>query len=131
MTIEPIKSDNAPAPVAPYSQAIRAGDFLFLSGQGPIDPQTGLKISGGIEEQVARTMDNVVAILKAAGGSVSDLVKVTMFLRDIGDFQAASKVYGNYFEGPPPARTCIQAGELPLQIGVEIEAIAYLPQRSE
>lgn len=128
MSINPIKTSKAPSPVAPYSQAMRAGDFLFISGQGPIDPQTGKAITGDIKAQVARTMDNILAILTEAGGSISEIAKVNMYLHDINDFQDASSVYGTYFDGPPPARTCIQAGELPGQIGVEIEAVAYLPR---
>ena len=128
MSILPIKTNKAPSPIAPYSQALRAGDFLFISGQGPIDPQTGLAVLGDIKKQVTRTMDNILAILTEAGGSFSAIVKVNIYLRDINDFRNMSSVYGTYFEGPPPARTCIQAGELPGQIGVEIEAIAYLPR---
>lgn len=127
MTIKSILTDNAPKPIAPYSQAIRAGDFIFVSGQGPINTNTGNVISGGIRKQVQQTIENIASILKAAGGSLKDVVKTNMYLHDIEDFFTASDAYGEYFSEPLPARTCIQAGNLPGNIGVEIEVIAYIP----
>jgi 2-iminobutanoate/2-iminopropanoate deaminase len=128
MDIQAIRVDDAPAPIAPYSQGIRAGDFLFVSGQGPVDPKTGQVVVGSIEVQTARVMENIAAILHGAGATFGNVVKCNMYLRDIDDFAAASKVYGSYLGAPQPARTCIQAADLPLHIAVEVEAIAYIPK---
>lgn len=111
--------------VGPYSPAILAGDFLFISGQIPVD-ESGELVRGGIEEQAARCMENLRAVLTAAGASFSDLVKVTIYLADMGDFQAVNQVYSRYFELEPPARACIQVAALPKGARIEIEAIAYL-----
>jgi 2-iminobutanoate/2-iminopropanoate deaminase len=111
--------------VGPYSPAIRAGDFLFVSGQIPIDSE-GRLVSGGIEEQARQAMENLKRVLDAAGASLKDLVKVTIYLVDMGDFAAVNKVYGSYFDLDPPARACVAVKELPKGARVEIEAIAYL-----
>ncbi len=109
----------------PYSPAIRAGDFLFISGQIPIDSE-GELVTGGIEEQVRQAMENLKRVLAAAGASLKDLVKVTIYLTDMGDFAAVNKVYGSYFDLDPPARACVAVKELPKGARVEIEAVAYL-----
>ena len=108
----------------PYSPAIRAGDFLFVSGQIPVD-ESGELVQGGIEEQTRRCMENLRAVLSAAGASFSDLVKVTIYLTDMGDFQAVNRIYAEYFDLAPPARACVQVGALPKGARIEIEAVAY------
>lgn len=115
---------KGPRPVGPYSPAIRANGFVFVSGQGPIDPQTREIKPGPIQEQVRQTLDNVKAILEAAGSSLEKAVKCTVYLRDIANFQAMNEVYGTYFGEILPARTTIQAGDLPGHIDVEIDVIA-------
>lgn len=119
-----ITTDGAPRPIAPYSQAIVEGDFVFVSGQGPVDPKTGKYVPGDIKSEAKRTMDNLKAIVEAAGSSMDKVVKCNIYLRDIRDFPAVNEVYGACFTAPHPARTTIQAGALPLGIGVEIECIA-------
>ena len=109
----------------PYSPAIRAGGFLFISGQIPVDG-AGELVRGGIEEQTRQCMENLRAVLSAAGASFSDLVKVTIYLADMGDFVAVNRVYGEYFDLEPPARACVQVGALPKGARIEIEALAYL-----
>ena len=108
----------------PYSPAIRAGDFLFISGQIPVDA-AGKLVPGGIEEQARRAMENLKLILAAAGASLKDLVKVTIYLVDMDDFAAVNRVYGSYFDLDPPARACVAVKELPKGARVEIEAVAY------
>lgn len=122
-----IRTAAAPAPVGPYSQAIRSGNFVFTAGQGALDPTTGKLVAGGITEQTARTLENLKAVLEAAGSSLSQAVKATVFLKDMNDFAAMNAVYQRYLapEGSaPPARTTIQAARLPNDILVEIELIA-------
>ncbi|MGY4706453.1 RidA family protein [Candidatus Bipolaricaulota sp. J31] len=109
----------------PYSPAIRAGDFLFISGQIPID-SSGALVAGGIEEQARQAMENLKAVLAAAGASLKDLVRVTIYLVDMDDFAVVNRVYGSYFDLEPPARACVAVKELPKGARVEIEAIAYL-----
>ncbi len=109
----------------PYSPAIRAGDFLFISGQIPVDTAGNL-VPGGIEEQTRRAMENMKLVLAAAGASLKDLVKVTIYLVDMDDFTAVNRVYGSYFDLEPPARACVAVKELPKGARVEIEAIAYV-----
>jgi len=121
---EQIFPENGPPPAGPYSPAIRANGFVFVSGQGPIDLETGKPLRGPIEGQVHRTMQNVKLILESAGTSLDRIVKTTIYLRDLGNFGRMNEIYGSYFEGVPPARTTIQAADLPMGIDVEIEAIA-------
>lgn len=121
---EQIYPKDGPAPAGPYSPAIRANGFIFVSGQGPLILETGQPLRGPIEDQVHRTMQNLKLILEAAGSSLEKIVKTTIFLRDIRDFQRVNVVYAEYFGEVPPARTTIQAAALPLQIDVEIEAVA-------
>jgi 2-iminobutanoate/2-iminopropanoate deaminase len=123
-----VRTDNAPKPVGPYNQAIRAGDFVFVAGQGPLNPQTGQRESSSIEAETRQVLENVKAILAAAGASLADVVKTTCFLSNMDDFKAFNAVYAEYFPSEPPARTTIQAGRLPMDINVEVEAIAYLPK---
>ena len=120
-----IKSDNAPAPIGPYSQAVQAGNLLFVSGQVPLDPKTGEMVQGDIAELTRRCMDSVVAILQEAGMTTANIVKTGIFLADMGDFAAMNEVYGSYFEeGIPPARAAVQPARLPKDARIEIEVIA-------
>ncbi len=123
-TRKPVVTDNAPRPIGPYSQAIVEGDFIFCAGQGPGNPQTGKLEMGDVAAQTTRTLENMKAILEAAGSSLDKVVKCNVYLGNIADFAAMNEVYGRYFTAPYPARTTIQAGALPGGIAVEIECIA-------
>ncbi|MEE8413236.1 MAG: RidA family protein [Dehalococcoidales bacterium] len=119
-----ISSDAAPPAAGPYSQAVQAGNFLFLSGQLPLDPESG-KIKGNdIETQTKQALNNMQAILSATGLSLSDVVKTTVFLKDIQHFSRMNEVYKEYFNQDPPARSCFEVANLPLNALVEIESIA-------
>jgi len=119
-----IVTAQAPKPVGPYSQAIVEGDFIFVAGQGPINPGTGKVELGDARSETKRVFENMRAILDAAGSSLDHVVKCNVYLRDINDFAAMNEVYQTYFSAPFPARTTIQAGALPGGIAVEIECIA-------
>lgn len=119
-----IVTDKGPRPVGPYSQAIVEGDFIFVSGQGPINPHTGQLELGDTRAETKRVFENIKAILTAAGSSLDQVLKCNVYLRDIDDFAAMNAVYETYFSKPFPARTTIQAGALPGGIAVEIECIA-------
>ncbi|MCJ7751576.1 MAG: Rid family detoxifying hydrolase [Armatimonadetes bacterium] len=121
---EVIISDELPAPKGPYSPAIRAGGFVFVSGQGPIDPATGEVVKRDIQQQTRLVLENVRAILGAAGSSLDKVVKTNVYLSDIANFAAMNEVYATFFTAEPPARTTIQAAALPLGIDVEIDVIA-------
>ena len=123
---EPLSTPNAPAAIGPYSQGIRAGDFLFVSGQIPLDPATGTLIQGDIAEQTHRVLRNLAAILEAAGASFHHVVKTTVYLADMSEFAAMNEVYATYFPAPAPARATVQAARLPRDVRVEIDLIAYL-----
>ena len=123
---EVIATDQAPRAIGPYSQAIRAGNLLFCSGQIPIDPATGEFVSGGVAEQTEQVMRNLSAVLKAGQSSLKQVVKTTVFLADMDDFTAMNKVYGRFFGENPPARATVQAARLPRDAKVEIEAIALI-----
>jgi 2-iminobutanoate/2-iminopropanoate deaminase len=124
MPKEIIASDELPPVKGPYSPAVRAGGFLFVSGQGPIDPASGEPSRGSIEEQTRLVFSNIKAILEAAGASLDRVVKTTVYLDDIQNFAAMNAVYATFFPTDPPARTTIQAANLPLGIAVEIDVIA-------
>jgi 2-iminobutanoate/2-iminopropanoate deaminase len=119
-----IVTDKAPKPIGPYSQAVTDGDFIFVSGQGATNPQTGKKELGDVRSETKRTFENLRAILQAAGSSMDHVVKCNVYLRDINDFAAMNEVYETVFTKPFPARTTIQAAALPGGIAVEIECIA-------
>lgn len=119
-----IITGNAPKPMGPYSQAVVEGDFIFLAGQGPGNPETGQLDRGDVQLETRRTFENMKAILAAAGSSLDKVVKCNVYLRDINDFAQMNEVYATYFNPPFPARTTIQAGALPGGIAVEIECIA-------
>jgi 2-iminobutanoate/2-iminopropanoate deaminase len=121
-----LSSPNAPAAIGPYSQAIRAGDFLFVSGQIPLDPSTGALIEGDVAAQTHRVLRNLGAILTAAGTSFDHVVKTTVYLADMSEFGAMNEVYATYFPSPAPARATIQAARLPRDVRVEIDLIAHL-----
>jgi len=120
----PISSSDAPTAIGPYSPAVRAGQLLFVSGQIPIDPATGNIVDGDIAAQTRRVLDNVGALLTAAGRSFADVVRTTIFLADMNDFAAVNTVYGSYFTAPFPARATVQVARLPKDARVEIDAIA-------
>jgi len=122
----PVSSPNAPAAIGPYSQAIIAGDFLFASGQIPLDPTTGTITEGGITAQTHQVLQNLGAVLSAAGVTFDRVVKTTIYLADMGDFAAVNEVYAGYFPSPAPARATIQAAGLPKNVRVEIDLVAYL-----
>ena len=122
--MEAIRSDAVPAPVGPYSQGVRSGDFVYTSGQIPLDPATGELVSGDIRREAGQVLDNVARVLEAAGTSLSKAVKVTVFLTDMGDFGDVNEVYARYFSEPFPARSCVQVAALPMGVRVEIEVIA-------
>ena len=127
MKREIVATDKAPAAVGPYSQAVRAGDWLFTAGQIALDPATGRLVEGGIEDQTRRVLTNLSAVLGAAGTSLSHVVKTTVFLIDMGEFKAMNSVYAEFFPDAPPARSTVQVTALPLGSRVEIEAVAIVP----
>ena len=122
-----IQSSDAPAPVAAYSQAIASGELLFCSGQIAIDPKTGQMVTGGIEAETEQVLTNLRAVLAAAGASLSDVVKTTVYLADFNDFQAMNAIYVRAFPTDPPARATVGVSALPRGAKVELEAIARLP----
>jgi 2-iminobutanoate/2-iminopropanoate deaminase len=122
--MKPVTSLSAPAAIGPYSQAIDAGDFVFLSGQVPIVPATGELVTGVIGVETDRVLDNLAAVLEAAGCSFADVVKTTIYLTDLGNFQAVNAVYAKRFGEAPPARATVQVAALPKGARVEIDAIA-------
>ncbi len=119
-----IATDRAPQAIGPYSQAVRAGNLVFASGQIPIDPATGEFVAGGITEQTEQVLRNLSAVFEAAGLGLAQVVKTTVFLVDMDDFAAMNEVYGKFFAQQPPARATVQAARLPRDARVEIEAIA-------
>jgi 2-iminobutanoate/2-iminopropanoate deaminase len=127
MTRQIITTDKAPKAIGPYSQAVAANGFLFTSGQIPIDPSTGQLVAGTIEAQAHQVFKNLSAIAEQAGIGLADAVKTTVFLSDINDFKAVNAVYDQYFTEPFPARSAFQVGALPLNAGMEVEAIFQLP----
>ncbi|HEX7086442.1 MAG TPA: RidA family protein [Vicinamibacterales bacterium] len=125
---EAIATANAPAAIGPYSQAIRAGGLLFCSGQIPLDPATGRLVEGDVAAQTRQVLANLEAVLAAAGASLADVVRTTVYLADLADFTAMNEVYASRFASPAPARSTIQAARLPRDARVEIDAIAVLPR---
>ena len=122
--MKPVNSLSAPTAIGPYSQAIDAGDLVFLSGQVPIDPKSGELVQGDISVQTDRVLDNLAAVLEAAGCSFADVVKTTIYLTDLGDFQVVNATYAKRFTAAPPARATVQVSALPKGARVEIDAIA-------
>ena len=122
-----VSTPDAPRAIGPYSQAIRAGQFLFLSGQIPLDPATGEVVPGDVRAQTRRVLDNISGVLAAADVSMDAVVKTTVFLIDLADFSAMNEVYATAFDAPAPARSTVEVSRLPRDVRVEIEAIALLP----
>jgi len=127
MNKEIIATDRAPAAVGPYSQAVRVGDFVFTAGQVALDPATGQMVADNIEAQTRQVLANLSAVLEAAGTSLSNVVKTTVFLADMAEFKAMNAVYAEFFPEGPPARSTVQVAALPLGARVEIEAVAVVP----
>jgi 2-iminobutanoate/2-iminopropanoate deaminase len=121
-----IHTDGAPAAIGPYSQAIESGGFVFTAGQIGLDPGTGEFVEGGVAEQAERALNNLSAVLEAAGSSMKDVVKTTLYLADMGEFVTVNEIYAGYFSQPFPARSAVQAADLPKGALVEIDAIARL-----
>ena len=126
-----ISTNEAPAAIGPYSQAVRTGTFLFCSGQIPLDPKSGQIIPGEIDAQTRRVLNNIAAVLRAEGATFEDVVKTTIFLTDLGDFQTVNEIYGSYFKNQPPARSTVQVAALPKGARVEIEAIAVVKEAGQ
>ncbi len=126
MPRQPIHSDRAPAAIGPYSQAVRAGDTVFLSGQTPIDPATGALVEGDIAVQARRAFDNLRAVCEAAGGSFDDVVRIGLYLTNLGQFATVNAVMAEYFQAPYPARSTIEVSALPKGAAFEVDAVLYL-----
>jgi len=121
-----IQTDKAPQAIGPYSQAVKVGDFLFVSGQIPIDPQSGQLVTGDIQMETKQVLENLQAIIREAGATLSDVVKTTIFINDMDNFGLVNEIYGRYFSDDPPARACVEVSRLPKDVNVEIEAVVYL-----
>ena len=126
MPRSPIQTDLAPAAIGPYSQATRAGGTVFFSGQIPLDPATGNVVEGGIDAQARRAFDNLKAVAEAAGGTMDDIVRVGLYLTDLGQFAAVNAVMGEYFAQPYPARSTIEVPALPKGAAFEVDALMVL-----
>lgn len=122
-------TNDAPKPVGPYSQAIRAGDFLFVAGQVPVIPETGEFVTESINAQTQQCMNNIKMILNAAGSGLTDVVRTTIYLTNMQDFSEVNEAYGNFFDLDPPARTTIGVASLPKGVAIEIDVIAYMPSK--
>jgi len=121
-----IHTEKAPKAIGPYSQAIQAGNFLFLSGQIPLDPRTGELVKGDIRQQTQQVLENIKGVLESQKLGMEDVVKVTIFLKDIGNFNQVNEVYATYFPSSPPARSTVEVAKLPRDADIEIEAIALI-----
>ena len=124
MQREIIATASAPEAIGPYSQAVKAGGMVYLSGQIALDPKTMEIIAGGIVEQTEKVLENMGAVLEAAGSSFADVVKVTVYLKDLGEFGTVNEIYGRYFQSNPPARACVEVSRLPKDVLVEMDAVA-------
>lgn len=121
-----INTPNAPAPIGPYNQAILAGNILYVSGQIPLDAGSGELVRGSIEDETRKVMENIAAILSAANTGFDNVVKCSIFVKDLGDFTRINEVYGSYFKQDPPARETVEVSRLPKEVNVEISCIAVL-----
>jgi 2-iminobutanoate/2-iminopropanoate deaminase len=119
-----IQTEKAPKAIGPYSQAMQAGDLIFISGQIPIDPTTGELVKADIRQQARQVLENIKGVLESEGLGMGDVVKTTIFLRDMGKFNDVNEIYGTYFPPPPPARSTVEVSNLPRNVDIEIEAIA-------
>jgi 2-iminobutanoate/2-iminopropanoate deaminase len=124
-----VHTDDAPAAVGPYSQAVKIGKLVYTAGQIPLDPATGKMVEGDVQAQTDRALQNLQAVLEAASSSLSNVVKTTVFLQNMGDFAAMNEVYGRYFDEKPPARSAVEVAALPLGAQVEIEAVALVKKK--
>jgi 2-iminobutanoate/2-iminopropanoate deaminase len=122
-----VSTDKAPAAIGPYSQAVRSGGLIFLSGQIALDPETGAVVEGGIEAQTERVMHNLQAVVEAGGATMRDVVKTSCFLKDMADFPAFNQVYGRFFVDDPPARETVEVARLPKDALVEVSAVCAVP----
>lgn len=127
MTVQPIPTPNAPAVAGPYSPAVRAGDWIMLAGQVPLDPATGTLVAGDAAAQAQQVIDNIIVVLTDCGAQLTDVAKTTVFVTDLGDFGAVNEVYAAAFGDHRPARSTVQVAALPVGAKVEIEAWVYLP----
>lgn len=123
---EPVTAPNAPKAIGPYVHAVRAGDLLFCSGQIPLDPRSGELVGGSVGDQAGRCLENLAAVCQAAGASLGDAVRVTIYLTDMSQFGAVNEVYGSFFESSPPARVAIGVAALPMGAHVEMDAVVAL-----
>jgi 2-iminobutanoate/2-iminopropanoate deaminase len=123
-----IQTEKGPGAIGPYSQAIQAGDFLFLSGQIPIDPKTGDLIKGNIRQQTQQVLENMKGILESQRLGMEDVIKTTIFLKDMGNFSQVNEVYATYFATSPPARSTVEVARLPRDVEIEVEGIALIPR---
>jgi 2-iminobutanoate/2-iminopropanoate deaminase len=126
MSIKVINTDKAPQAIGPYSQAIMVGNMVYTSGQIPLKPENGELVTENIEAQTRQVLDNLKAVLEGAGTSLKNVVKTTVFIKDMGDFAVINRIYGEYFTVPHPARSCVEVARLPRDVKVEIEAIAVI-----
>ncbi len=124
MNINVVSTEKAPAAIGPYSQALIAGSFIYTSGQIPINPETGEIVKGDIAQQTKQVMENLKAVLEAAGSDLGSVIKTTVFIKNMNDFQTVNSIYNEYFKKPFPARSCVEVARLPKDVGIEIEVIA-------
>lgn len=123
-----VRTENAPAAAGPYSQAVRAGQMVYTAGQIPMEPTTGKVVTGGISAQAEQALRNVQAVLEAAGASLDHVVKTTVFLQDMNEFDEMNETYSRFFSHNPPARTTVEVAALPLGVRIEVEAVALIPE---
>jgi len=126
MSKQIISTHKAPAAIGPYSQAVRAGELVFLSGQIGLDPDSMQIVEGGVTVQAQRVLDNMKQVLEAAGSSLQDTLKVTVYLKDLADFAAVNEIYGRFFDENAPARACVEVSRLPKDVLVEMDAVALV-----
>lgn len=126
MSIEIISTEKAPAAIGPYSQAVKCGNFVYTSGAIPVDPASGEVVSGEVAEQAEQALKNVAAVLAAAGSGLENVVKTTVFIKNMNDFAAINEVYKKYFTGNYPARSCVEVARLPKDVLIEIECVAVI-----
>lgn len=126
MSITPINTDNAPAAIGPYSQAVKASGMLYASGQIPLDPSNGEVVGADMAAQTTQVLENLKAVVEAAEATMADVVKVTIYITDMQQFATVNEIYGTYFSAPFPARACVQVSELPKGVDVEMDAIVDL-----
>ncbi len=123
-----ISTDKAPAALGPYSQAVRAGNLIFISGQIPLDPSNGELIEGDIKDQTRRVLANLMEIITAGGGNLGSIVKTTVYLKNMDDFSLMNEAYAEYFKENQPARACVEVSRLPKDVDIEIEAVAHFEE---